>query len=98
GPGGGRVVLIGRPQTLARTAPSAVWFDRGTEPGLGALLALLRAGGRAHHGIATSARRHLLLWSTEHDVGPTTTWGTLAPAGRAPSTRRAAPGPPRPSR
>lgn len=98
GPGGGRVVLVGRPQTLAGTTPSAVWFDRGTEPGLGALLPLLRAGGRAHHGIATSTRRHLVRWSTELDVGPTTAWGARAAAGRTPSTRRAAPGPPRPSR
>ncbi|WP_088289077.1 hypothetical protein [Kineosporia sp. A_224] len=98
GPGGGRVVLIGRPQTLARTTPSAVWFDRGTEPGLGSLLPLLRAGGRAHHGIATSTRRHLFLWSTEHDVGPTTTWGARASVRRTPPGCRAAPGPPHPSR
>lgn len=98
GPGGGRVVLVGGAQTLAAATPSTVWFDRGTEPGLGALLPLLRAGGRAHHGVTVSTRRHLVRWSTEHDVGPTTTWGARASVPRTPSTRRAAPGPPRPSR
>jgi hypothetical protein len=104
-PGGGRVVVVGAAQVVPRGAASVAQDGRGRFPGLRGALPYLEEGGRVHHAITTSTRRGLLAWSTVHETGPTAVWGAgvlvdevVDRTADEPSTTRAAPERPGPSR